>query len=266
MAIIGTYVLTDSRTKRFYLGSTKDVKKRIKRHFSDLEAGIHHCKPFQNIWSKGNSVLITIYEFETRDEAYALEQQLINQYKDSTLLLNVGLGVRGGDNISRNPNRDKIIEKMKASLVERFSSLTAYERKLIYGKPGALNGMYGKTHTPETCAKISAINIGKAYSRGRKFSQEHREKISINAKLRIGDKNPFYGKKHSEETKKKLSMRFKGQPGLCNLPVSINGKVFRSMAEAGKTLNIPVPTISFRVKSPNPKFINYFLVTKMPND
>lgn len=36
-------------------------------------------------------------------------------------------------------------------------------------------------------------------------SQETLQKMSINAKLRVGNKNPFYGKKHSKETKNKIS-------------------------------------------------------------
>lgn len=40
---------------------------------------------------------------------------------------------------------------------------------------------------------------------GKKFSYEHRQKLSEIAKKRVGDKNPFYGKKHSESTKKLIS-------------------------------------------------------------
>jgi len=50
--------------------------------------------------------------------------------------------------------------------------------------------------------KISAKNKGKV------FTEEHKQKLSEKAKLRTGDKGSGYGKhnKHSEETKKKISI------------------------------------------------------------
>ncbi len=44
---------------------------------------------------------------------------------------------------------------------------------------------------------------------GIKLSNNHKKQISEFAKLRVGDKNPFYGKKHSEETKKFNSEQMK---------------------------------------------------------
>ena len=47
--------------------------------------------------------------------------------------------------------------------------------------------------------------------KGRKFSEEHRRKISEHAKLRTGEKNPFYGKHHTDEYKKMMSEKYKGK-------------------------------------------------------
>src|SRR5574337_526796 len=66
---------------------------------------------------------------------------------------------------------------------------------------GADNYMFGKTHTPEAKAKISATHKGKT------ISEEHKKKISAYMK---GRPSPTKGKKHTEETKRKMSEASKG--------------------------------------------------------
>ena len=61
------------------------------------------------------------------------------------------------------------------------------------------------THSEETLRKISAGNKGKIVSEEAK--QKHRE--SIKGKL-DGEKNPFFGRHHTEETKEKQSEFMKG--------------------------------------------------------
>jgi hypothetical protein len=53
----------------------------------------------------------------------------------------------------------------------------------------------GKKHSKESIEKMRVSSTGK------KHSKETREKMSTD---RVGDKNAFYGKSHTEETKKKL--------------------------------------------------------------
>jgi len=52
----------------------------------------------------------------------------------------------------------------------------------------------------------SCANIGK------KFTQDHKDKLSEKGKLKIGEKNPFFGKHHSEKTKQYYSNLYKGVP------------------------------------------------------
>lgn len=56
----------------------------------------------------------------------------------------------------------------------------------------------GRTHTEETKNKI------KEKLTGRTISEEHKKNISKNHADSSGDKNPFYGKKHSAEAKAKM--------------------------------------------------------------
>lgn len=60
-----------------------------------------------------------------------------------------------------------------------------------------------KVYTPERGHKISVALSG------RKFSKEHREKISAIARTRYGNKNPFFGKHHSEESIHKIMQKSK---------------------------------------------------------
>jgi len=70
--------------------------------------------------------------------------------------------------------------------------------------------------------------------------------------------NPFYEKHHSEDTKNKLREQKKGKySGSQNMPVEIDGKVYRSAGEAGKKLALPMTTVRWRVRSSNPKFASY---------
>jgi hypothetical protein len=74
---------------------------------------------------------------------------------------------------------------------------------------------------------------------------------------RTKNNNPFYGKQHSEETKKKLSEKRKGVKPTNMKPVMIDNIIYESLAEASNILKIPMVTIRWRVKSNNEKFNNY---------
>lgn len=65
----------------------------------------------------------------------------------------------------------------------------------------------GKHVSEETRMKIGKASLGR-HNLGWKQTQEAKQRISLATK---GSKNPFYGKTHSEETKKKLSDNHKGK-------------------------------------------------------
>jgi group I intron endonuclease len=272
LAVIGTYTLTDSRTGKFYVGSTKDIAKRVERHFKELRENRHHCKPLQELWNGGKvHLVISEYATESREEAYLLEQDIIDRHLESPFLLNIGMGVRGGDNLSRNPNREAILAQIKKSLIEKLESLTLIEKRQIYGQPGAKNGMYGRTHTPEVRAKLAEQHRGNTYNLGLKRSAEQRKVISDFAKTRTGAKNPFFGKQHSDESKRLNSEKAKERVANGFIPgnarkVEVNGVEYVSLTEASRILNIAPTLMVYRIKSDKEKYSSYKYVTEMPND
>lgn len=67
------------------------------------------------------------------------------------------------------------------------------------------SGSNGCFQTEESRKKISEKAKGRKGSMlGKHLTEEQRKKISDFAKTRIGDKNPFFGKRHLESTRKKI--------------------------------------------------------------
>jgi group I intron endonuclease len=101
-------------------------------------------------------------------------------------------------------------------------------------------------HSKETRKKIGDANRGKPSSmKGRKHTEETKLKMSIAAKKSSYKRGKrFKGKKHSEETKNKISLANKGRPAVNRraiLQMDLKGNVIRewnSITEALKTTGI----------------------------
>jgi hypothetical protein len=112
--------------------------------------------------------------------------------------------------------KTKITARVYSKLKEEYSQL---QSKRFTGEG---NGFYGKTHTPEAKAKISAANSGRVQSEEEKqkqkaamtgkkrapFSEEWLAKLT---ETRQGERNGMYGKTHSEETRQKIRERALGR-------------------------------------------------------
>jgi len=95
----------------------------------------------------------------------------------------------------------------------------------LRGQPKMPKGIYnrtenhfahlkGRTLSEETKLKISISKKGKtAWNKGRAMSKATKNKMSLAKKGKyILEKNPFYGKTHSEKTRTKISEKLKGKP------------------------------------------------------
>ena len=105
----------------------------------------------------------------------------------------------------------KISESNKGKIV-----LEETRKKLSESHKGQVPYNKGKYDciSEETKRKMSDAKKGKIpWNKGKTgiFSKETIEKMKEHAKLRCGEKGSFYGKVHSEETKKKISLANKGK-------------------------------------------------------
>lgn len=175
----GIYIITNSKDKTVYIGSTISFKKRWGQHHRELRRGAHRNSHLQHAWKKyGESVFeFDILEhLDNPEELYLAEQFWMDIYRlEGKKLYNYGTTAR--------------------------------------------HPMLGTHHTEEHCRNISEGNKGHIVSeetrqkisnthKGKTLSKEHKLKLSA-AKLR--DDNPRRGKPLTEEHKYKISISNKGQ-------------------------------------------------------
>ena len=258
--IIGVYKITCLSSGKYYIGYSKEIEKRFHTHKMLLRTSRHFNILLQRAYDKCGCDDFTfeiLHTCNTIDEAKALELQYLDDINIRPLLYNIHYNNSGGDLLTHHPNRTEIIEKMTRTITELNNNMTKEERQQKYGQSGEANGMYGRTHTDEVKKRISELKTGNTYCKGKKASDETRQKMSIVASQRIGDANPFFGKHHSEETKQKIREANKGRLPPNTTQLVIDNVHYNSLADASRELDIPVPTILWRLKSKNKKFDNY---------
>jgi len=253
------YKLKFEGSDKFYVGSTGSMSSRIRRHRYELKYGKHHNSRVQELYDTSGAFTVELVKLcDSEEEAHAIEEFWI---RDSNAL-NIGMSSVGGDNLSNNPDRLKIIRQIRKTLKSTIDGMSDEDKKAKYGKYGTANGMFGKTHSEEAKQSMSKASTGNTYALGSKRSEEVRLAMSDRAKLRVGDKNPFYGRVHSEETRLELSLiakeRAKTRTPANTRKVIIDNTEYASVTVAAKELNVSPATILYRIKNWN----NYSYVDK----
>ena len=209
--IFFVYGLVDPRTNEiFYIGKGKGD--RPERHLKEAKkyertgksTNVYKSRKILNILKAGfESYKITfLHKNLTEDEAFDLEIKEINSRSNLT---NVGEGGKGGDNISNNPNREEIIEKIRTSVKKRCEDPN-YIKYLSEVNSGDKNGMYGKHHTEDSRNKISKTrkeNFKEIKKDPEKYA-EYCKKCSAALKKRF--LNGYKLPSEKEITEKQLSM------------------------------------------------------------
>jgi group I intron endonuclease len=240
--MIGIYRIKNLVNNKCYYGSSKQIEKRFTRHRKELKNNIHINCILQRAWDKygEDNFLFEIIEECNINVLLEREQRYLDLQPD----YNIGISSSGGDNLSKNPNKNNIVKKITESVKRRYDLMTDEEKKEKHSQPMETNPNWKGGTSFKYCecgVKISPINNS-----------------CINCRDKSGVNNPFFGKQHAEETKKRLSEKRKGTyNGEQNLPIIIDNVEYRSAGEASKILNIPMVTIRWRVKSKNKKFNNY---------
>lgn len=243
--MIGIYRIKNKLNEKCYYGSSKNIEKRWRRHKNELRKNKHINTYLQNAWNKYGEENFVFEIIEECDES--LLKEIEQKYLNTNPEYNIGLLASGGDNLSNNPNKNIIIEKIKKGSIDWVNSLSDEEKKEKYSKPLDKNSNW-----KGGISFVYCLVCGKKIHQYAKYCKKHvvydREK----------EKNSFYGKTHTDEFKKKLSELRKGKyNGNQNKTIIVDDVEYNSYGEASKLLNIPLATIRWRVLSKNPKYKNY---------
>lgn len=175
----GIYQIKNLINGKVYIGSALNINNRWLEHRSTLRRQKHRNVLLQRAWDKYGEESFKFMVLETVQQPknlIAKEQAWFDQVKPFKREHGYNINPVAGSNLGK---------KWPEEQREKMSKI-----------------MTGRTLSKETRLKISEAQ------RGKTLSTKHKENISQSL---IGEKNPFYGKTHTEESKKKMSKKRKGE-------------------------------------------------------
>ena len=231
---IGIYEILNIVTGDQYIGGTVNASRREGEHFRDLRKGKHFNMRLQMDFNKygEEAFKFNLIQPVLPEHLKEVEQTYLDEEKPYYNLSKQARGIVLEDH----PKKKEIAEKKSRSMKKWFSTLTPDQRKEIYGRTGesSIHWKGGKPHC-QSCGKIVDY--------GHQHCQSCRPYPS-------GKGNPFYGKKHSEETRRRISE-------IQKVPVTVDKCEYPSLSEASKALGIPLTTLTRRCDSKSEKFKGY---------
>lgn len=267
MGLSGIYVIRNNVNGKVYVGSTKNFYNRKLTHFKLLKENKHWNIRLQRSFNVHGE---EHFEFEII-ERIPYEKELIIE-RENYFILTMKSKEHGyniadasfGDCLSNHPFREEIIQKISKSVKENIAKLSEEERKIKFGVYGERNGMSNRKHSSESKQLMSAgqkkykLIHGHGAAKGCKMPESHRRKLSNFAKTRTGEKNPFYGREHSEESRRKIGTANSGKRPANAKIIVIDNVEYKNRDEAEAVTGIKASTLYYRAKSNNPKFNNIY--------
>lgn len=219
----GTYVIKHCKTGRIYVGSTKDINERIYENRRKLKKNYHKNKTFQEAYNDSDILQIYFILTNSREEAFDLEQWLLDRYWDSGILFNIAKDARKSANGAiRTP---ETLDKMHKVSLGRKRSIESIEKTRL-------------SHIGRKCSEETLVKM-RAWTR----TDEMKKKIGLKNKIALT------GKKIDPKIAKLNAERLAVSRELQKKAVLINNIKYESVSFASNSLKIGKATVIYRLKS-----------------
>lgn len=195
----GIYCIEQVDSGRKYYGSSNDIQRRLHQHLRDLRNQKHHNLQLQRAFDKYGEKKFKFYvieetRFNHKSELLEYEQTWLDKNIDGYNMAPAA----GGDCISQHPNRSEIVQKIGNAVRSKIKTMTDSERKIRFSYPGELNPNWKGRRYCKTCSVCQENEIS------------IRAKTCTTCRDRKGPNNPFFNRKHTNETKAILRERQTG--------------------------------------------------------
>lgn len=261
------YKIVNLVNSSFYVGSSNQSSTRFTTHRNRLKRNKHHCAHLQAAWNKYGAaafVFVIVQELETDEALFTEEQKWLDEHVDKDYCYNHS---KHADAPWRGIAREKQ-PNFKRPKTEKERAAISATLKEFYAEAPENHPRYGKAHTDEARAKISENRKGKNagadhYKFGQHLSDEVKAKISaaqlgkpkaprvlteegrrkIQEAAAAGNYSNWTGKKHTEESREKMSRRV--------IAVDPSGQEteYSSITKMREELNMTPPTVTRALQS-----------------
>lgn len=138
MSNVGIYVVRNTVTKQFYIGSSIDLKRRKRKHFSHLRQGKHHCSHLQRSFRKYGEENF-VFEVKILCE---IGQELILEQNFLDLFFGKEYCFNSNGKADRPPST--LGRKVSQNTKDKLRKLNSGPNSVMYGKKGQEHPMWGK--------------------------------------------------------------------------------------------------------------------------
>ena len=241
------YVLSCVNTGQFYVGSTKNVCTRMYQHRMHMKDNRHYLPEFNEAYREFGecSFQVLVIYCESREDAYEVEQQVVDAFRDDERLLN-----SGKDNV-RYPQQGRAVspihrEKLVASNRQRWADPVlrqrhSEQRKQLYEDRPELRQaqkerMLMRFSDPEERSK-QAERTRLSFERGDRRAQKAQQ-------TRQAFADPEIRQKYIDAARERTGSK----------QLSIEGVLYEGYNDASRRLGLQAALIRYRVLSPKPQW------------